>query len=241
MKAFPAHGRSSRVESGPSRRSFLRNTTRGTIMAVGSGLGMEFARPSLALAQNPSSPDAALRELMAGNQRFTSGRLTAHEHDLDILKRHTIEKQEPFAMILSCADSRVPVELIFDQSIGHIFVTRIAGNFITPEVIASIEYGAAVLGTELILVMGHSGCGAVKAAIQAKEVPGQISALYSHIQPAVDQAGPNLEAAIRANAQIQAALLRKASTVVSGLLKENKLKVIAAYYALATGSVTLLE
>jgi carbonic anhydrase len=210
-------------------------------MAVGSGLGMEFARPSLALAQNPSSPDAALRELMAGNQRFTSGRLTAHEHDLDILKRHTIEKQEPFAMILSCADSRVPVELIFDQSIGHVFVTRIAGNFITPEVIASIEYGAAVLGTELILVMGHSGCGAVKAAIQAKEVPGQISALYSHIQPAVDQAGPNLEAAIRANAQIQAALLRKASTVVSGLLKENKLKVIAAYYALATGSVTLLE
>jgi carbonic anhydrase len=202
---------------------------------------MEFARPSLALAQNPSSPDAALRELMAGNQRFTSGRLTAHEHDLDILKRHTIEKQEPFAMILSCADSRVPVELIFDQSIGHVFVTRIAGNFITPEVIASIEYGAAVLGTELILVMGHSGCGAVKAAIQAKEVPGQISALYSHIQPAVDQAGPNLEAAIRANAQIQAALLRKASTVVSGLLKENKLKVIAAYYALATGSVTLLE
>ena len=241
MKAFPAHGRSSRVESGPSRRSFLRNTTRGTIMAVGSGLGMEFARPSLAFAQNPSSPDAALRELMAGNRRFTSGRLTAHEHDLDILKRHTIEKQEPFAMILSCADSRVPVELIFDQSIGHVFVTRIAGNFITPEVIASIEYGAAVLGTELILVMGHSGCGAVKAAIQAKEVPGQISALYSHIQPAVDQAGPNLEAAIRANAQIQAALLRKASTVVSGLLKENKLKVIAAYYALATGSVTLLE
>jgi carbonic anhydrase len=241
MNALPGQDPSSRVASGPSRRSFLRNTTRGTIMAVGSGLGMEFARPSLALAQNPSSPDAALRELMAGNQRFTSGRLTAHEHDLDILKRHTIEKQEPFAMILSCADSRVPVELIFDQSIGHVFVTRIAGNFITPEVIASIEYGAAVLGTELILVMGHSGCGAVKAAIQAKEVPGQISALYSHIQPAVDQAGPNLEAAIRANAQIQAALLRKASTVVSGLLKENKLKVIAAYYALATGSVTLLE
>ena len=135
----------------------------------------------------------------------------------------------------------MPAELIFDQSIGHIFVTRIAGNFITPEVIASIEYGAAVLGTKVILVMGHSGCGAVKAAIQAKEVPGQISALYSHIQPAVDQAGPNLEAAIRANAQIQATLLRKASTVVSGLLKENKLKVIAAYYALASGSVTLLE
>jgi carbonic anhydrase len=202
---------------------------------------MEFALPSLALAQNPSSPDAALRELIAGNQRFTAGRFTAHEHDLELLKQHTLEKQEPFATVLSCADSRVPVELIFDQSIGHIFVTRIAGNFITPEVIASIEYGAAVLGSKVILVMGHSGCGAVKATIQAKEVPGQISALYSHIQPAVDQAGPNLEAAIRANAQIQAALLRKASIVVSGLLKENKLKVIAAYYSLASGSVTLLE
>ncbi len=241
MNAFPGHGPCNRIESGPSRRSFLRQTTIGTIVAVGSGLGTEFALPSLALAQNPSTPDAALRELTAGNQRFTAGRLTAQEHDLKLLKQHTMEKQEPFATVLSCADSRVPVELIFDQSIGHIFVTRIAGNFITPEVIATIEYGAAVLGTKVILVMGHSGCGAVKAAIQAKEVPGQISALYSHIQPAVDQAGPNLEAAIRANAQIQAALLRKASTVVSALLKENKLKVMAAYYSLASGSVTLLE
>jgi carbonic anhydrase len=241
MNAFPGQGPSSRIESGPSRRNFLRNTTRGTIVAMGSGLGMKFALPSLALAQNPSNPDAALQELTAGNQRFVAGRLTAHEHDLDILKQHTIEKQEPFATVLACADSRVPVELIFDQSIGHIFVTRIAGNFMTPEVIASIEYGAAVLGTKVILVMGHSGCGAVNAAIQAKEVPGQISALYSHLQPAVDQAGPDLAAAIRANALIQAALLRKASTVVSGLLKENKLKVIAAYYALASGSVTLLE
>ena len=202
---------------------------------------MQFAFPSLVLAQNPSSADAALRELTAGNQRFTENRLTAHELDLAILKEHTTEKQEPFATVLSCADSRVPVELIFDQSIGHLFVTRVAGNVVTPEIIASIEYGAAVLGTKVILVMGHGGCGAVKAAIQAKEVPGQISALYPHIQPAIDQAGPNLEEAIRANARIQAALLREASTVVSGLLKENKLKVIAGYYDLASGSVTLLD
>jgi carbonic anhydrase len=237
MNAFPGTVR----QAAPSRRSFLRNTTMGTVVAVGSGLGMELVFPALAPAQNLSSPDAALRELTAGNQRYTAGRLTAHEHDLDILKQHTTEKQEPFAAVLSCADSRVPVELIFDQSIGHAFVARIAGNIVTPEVIASIEYGAAVLGIKVILVMGHGGCGAVKAAIQAKEVPGQISALYPHIQPAVDQAGPNLEAAIRANAKIQAALLRKASTVVSSLLKENKLKVIAAYYDLASGGVTLLE
>jgi carbonic anhydrase len=225
----------------PSRRRFLRNTTMGTIAVLGSSLSMELTRPSVVLAQNPSSPDAALRELTTGNQRFVAGRLTHHEQDLAILKQHTLEKQEPFAAVLSCADSRVPVELIFDQSIGHVFVVRIAGNVVTPEVIASLEYGAAVLGTKVILVMGHGGCGAVKAAIGAKEVPGQISALYPHIQPAVDQAGPNLEAAIRANAKIQAALLRKASTVVSGLVKENKLRVIAAYYDLASGSVTLLE
>jgi Carbonic anhydrase len=103
----------------------------------------------------------------------TTERLTACEHDLAILKQHTIEKQEPFAAVLSCADSRVPVESVFDQSIGHIFVTRIAGNIATPEIIASLEYGAGVLGTKVILVMGHGGCGAVKATIQAKEVPGR--------------------------------------------------------------------
>jgi len=85
------------------------------------------------------------------------------------------------------------------------------------------------------------GCGAVKATIQAKEVPGQISALYPHIQPAVDQAEPNLEAAAKANARIQAALLRQSSTVISGLVKANKLKVVAAYYDIGTGAVSLLE
>jgi carbonic anhydrase len=178
---------------------------------------------------------------MDGNKRFTTGRMTAHEHDLAILKQNTIEKQEPFAAVLSCADSRVPVELIFDQSIGHIFVTRVAGNVVTPEIIASLEYGVAVLGVKVILVMGHTDCGAVKATIQAKEVPGQISALYPHIQPAVDQAGPTLEMATKANAKIQAALLREASTVISGLVKESKLQVVAGSYDIGTGAVTLLK
>jgi carbonic anhydrase len=97
------------------------------------------------------------------------------------------------------------------------------------------------LGTKVILVMGHGNCGAVKATIQAKEVPGQISALYPHIQPAVDQAGSNLEAATKANAKIQAALLREASTVVAGLVKEGNLKIVAGYYDISSGSVTLLE
>lgn len=197
--------------------------------------------PEPVFAQSALSPDAALEELMAGNKRFTTGAMTSHEHDLAILKQNTIEKQEPFAAVLSCADSRVPVELIFDQSIGHLFVTRVAGNVITPEIIASLEYGAAVLGTKVLLVMGHANCGAVKATIQGKEVPGQISALYPHIQPAVDQAGHDLEGASKANARIQAALLRESSTVVAGLVKEGKLKVVAGYYDIASGRVTLLS
>jgi carbonic anhydrase len=224
----------------PSRRRFLQLGLTGTAVGLLTS-ALEFAVPPPALAQSILTPDAALAELMEGNKRFIAGRMTAYEHDLAILKQHTVEKQEPFAAVLSCADSRVPVELVFDQSIGHIFVTRVAGNVITPEIIASLEYGAAVLGTKVILVMGHANCGAVSAAIKGKEVPGQISALFPHIQPAVDQAGANLEAATKSNAKIQATLLSQSSTVVSGMVKEGKLKVVAGYYDLGTGAVTLIN
>jgi carbonic anhydrase len=224
-----------------SRRRFLQMTVGGALGGLGTAASVRFVAPHPVLAQSKLSPNAALQELMEGNRRFTSSRLTAHEQDLAILKQNTIEKQEPFAALLSCADSRVPVEIVFDQSIGHLFVTRVAGNVVTPEIIASLEYGAVVLGTKVILVMGHGGCGAVKATIQANEVPGQISALFPHIQPAVDQAGPNLEAATRANAKIQSALLREGSTVIAGLLKEGKLKVVAGYYDIASGVVSLLD
>jgi carbonic anhydrase len=223
-----------------SRRRLLQMALTAAGASVLTG-GLELAFPSPAQAQSKLTPDAALAELMAGNKRFTSGRMTSHEHDLAILREHTEEKQEPFAAVLSCADSRVPVELVFDQSIGHIFVARVAGNIITPEIIGSLEYGAAVLGTKVILVMGHSHCGAVKAAIQGKEVPGQISSLFPHIQPAVDQAGHDVEAVAKANAKTQATLLRQSSTVISGMVKSGSLKVVAGYYDLGTGSVTLVE
>jgi carbonic anhydrase len=222
-----------------SRREMLRMGLGAA--AAGLAASLEFAIPPTAHAQSTLTPDAALAQLMEGNKRFTSGRLTAHEQDLAILKQHTEEKQEPFIAVLSCADSRVPVELIFDQSIGHIFVTRVAGNIVTPEIIGSLEYGAAVLGIKAILVMGHSNCGAVKATIQGKEVPGQISVLFPHIRPGVNQGGTDLESATKANARTQAALLRESSTVISGLVKSGALKVVAAYYDLGTGSVTLLQ
>jgi carbonic anhydrase len=222
-----------------SRRRMLQMSVTGA--AAGLALdGFELTSSIPAFAQDVATPDGAFAELIAGNKRYTANDLTSQKHDLEILKQHTAEKQEPFAAVLSCADSRVPVELVFDQSIGHIFVTRVAGNVITPEIIGSLEYGAAVLGTKAILVLGHANCGAVKAAIQGKEVPGQISSLFPHIQPAVDQAGHDLDAAIKANAKIQATLLSEASTVLSAMVKDGKLKVAAGYYDLASGAVTIL-
>ncbi|MFO1057316.1 MAG: carbonic anhydrase [Dongiaceae bacterium] len=119
-----------------------------------------------------------------------------------------------------CADLRVPVELLFDQSIGHVFVNRVAGNIATSEIIASIEYGVAVLGTRVLMVLGHTACGAVEASIAAKAVPGQISSLYRYIRPAVDEAKGDFEGTIKANARIQAGLLRDApSPVIASAIK----------------------
>jgi carbonic anhydrase len=108
-----------------------------------------------------------LRELLAGNQRYVAGRPISLEQDLAVLRQHTAAKQEPFVAVLSYADSRIPTEII-DQSIGHIFVIRVAGNIVTPETLATIEYGTAVLGVKAVLVSGHADCGAVKAAMQGK-------------------------------------------------------------------------
>lgn len=227
------------VNPGWSRRELLRAGFTITAASLATS-GLELGAPTLAEAQSTLTPAAALAQLMEGNKRFTSGKLVAHDQDLAILKQHTEEKQQPFAAVLSCADSRVPVELVFDQSIGQIFVTRVAGNLITPEIIGSLEFGAGVLGTKVIMVIGHSNCGAVKAAIAGKEVPGQISSLFPHIQPAVNQAGADLQAATEANAKIQAKLLSESSTVISGLVKSGKVQVVAAYYDLGTGVVKLL-
>jgi carbonic anhydrase len=120
-------------------------------------------------------------------------------------------------------------------------VARVAGNFVTPEILGSLEYGAAVLGTKLILVLGHSSCGAVTATMQGNAVPGQISSLFTHIQPAVDRAGGNLEKAVQENARIQADLVAKSSPLLAGLVKQGKLKIVAGYYDLATGRVSLIS
>jgi carbonic anhydrase len=221
-----------------ARRQFLRTVLSGAVTSAAVA-GIEVARPRPLLAQTSLTPDAALRELMAGNERFANHQLTSVEHDLRMLKEHTVEKQEPFAAILACADSRVPIELVYDQTIGHIFVTRVAGNIVTPEIMASLEYAVAVLGVKVLLVLGHTGCGAVKAAMKADAVPGQISALYQYLQSAVEHSGGDFGQAIAHNAKLQANLLRTSSTVVREALKAAKVRVESGVYDLATGKVTL--
>ncbi len=223
-----------------SRRTFIGTALAGTAATLIGTAATGILTPEPALAQSNLTPDEALKALLDGNERYIAGRFKSFDEDKQILRDHTVDKQEPFAAVLSCADSRVPIEIIFDQSIGHIFVNRVAGNVVTPEIIGSLEYGAVVLGTKVILVLGHANCGAVKAAIQGKAVPGQISSLFPHLQPAVDQAGSDLAATTKANATIQATLLSKASPVLAPMVKEGKLKIAAGYYDLDTGKVTIL-
>ena len=228
-----------RIQTDSRRRQFLRTVISSAVAGVVARAGLDLGVPEKVNAQTSLSPDTALQQLLAGNQRFATNQLTSIEHDLTMLKDKTVGKQEPFAGVLSCADSRVPVELVFDQTIGHIFVTRVAGNLVTPEIIASLEYGVAVLGVKVLVVLGHSSCGAVKAAMKADAVPGQISALYPHIRQAVEQSGGDFDKAIQANAKIQAELLRTSSTVIRDAIKAGKLNVEAAVYDLASGKVTV--
>jgi len=213
--------------------------TRRQFVAGLGAMGVIAGRGVPALAQTGMTGEAAMRELMAGNERFVAGKITSFPDDLKILKEKTVNKQEPFAAVLSCADSRVPVEIIFDQSIGHLFVTRVAGNMVTPELIASLEYGVAVLGVKAILVMGHSNCGAISAALAAKAVPGQISVLYQHLIPGIEGAKGDVPVAVKMNAAYQARLLRESSTVIAKAIKDEGVKVASGVYDLGSGRVTL--
>ena len=220
------------------RRQFLGSVLSGAV-AGAAVAGIEVALPRTLLAQTPLTPEAALRELMAGNERFSNNQLTSVKQDLRILRKNTAEKQEPFAAVLACADSRVPVELVFDQTIGQIFVTRIAGNIVTSEIIASLEYAVAAFSVKVLFVLGHTNCGAVKAVMNAEAEPGQISALYPHIASAVELSGGDYGKAISTNAKVQANLLRTSSTVVREALKAAKVRVESGVYDLASGKVTL--
>lgn len=146
--------------------------------------------------------------------------------------------QAPFAAILSCADSRVPSEIIFDQGFGDLFVVRNAGNVATPEEIGSLEFGTLVLGAKVLMVIGHKNCGAVKATIDGNAVPGQIASILDTIKPAI-QTNQTLEENIISNVKLGMGRLQ-ASPVISQLIKDGKLKIVGGYYDLDTGMVKVV-
>ena len=181
-------------------------------------------------------PRAALERLEEGNARFVADRSEAPNRDIGRL-REVAPRQTPFAAFLGCADSRVPIEIVFDQGFGDLFVTRIAGNVAATENIASLEFATEVLGTQVVYVLGHTSCGAVAAAAKGDPVPGQISALFQHIRPAIRAAKGDPVVAVRENVRIQAQTLVEASTVISSLVTAGKVVVAGGIFDLATGRV----
>ena len=195
--------------------------------------------PLAQAAQSPAegmSPAEALDFLHEGNARFVAGKSAAPNRNIERL-REVAPRQTPFAAFLGCADSRVPIEIVFDQGFGDLFVSRIAGNVAATENIASLEFATQVLGAKVLYVLGHTSCGAVAAAAKAEPVPGQISALFQHIRPAVRAAKGDVAAAILENVKLQAQTLVEASTVISSLVSAGKVLVAGGIFDLQTGRV----
>lgn len=234
-------------ETSVSRRRLLAQTT----LAAGCA-SLGWMRSSLHASQastldsrrasieTPDTPAEALQKLYEGNQRFSQGASMEEHRDLSRV-REVARGQRPFAAFLGCADSRVPIEIVFDQGFGDLFVTRIAGNVASSENIGSLEFGTRILGAKVLYVLGHTECGAVSATMKGEEVPGQISGLFQHIRPAVKSADGDLNRAIELNVRNQALLIAESSPVIGRLIKNGELIVAGGVYNLATGIVTPVE
>ena len=200
--------------------------------------------------QQALSPEEAFERLKAGNIRYVKG--TSLLVDASSIRSQTIDGQYPQAAVLSCIDSRVPVEMIFDQHIGDIFVARVAGNFENSDILGSMEYACAVAGSKLIVVLGHAGCGAVKAACDGVEL-GHITDLLASIQPAVDkvqaarQSTPTsqdadfVHATIRENVRLTMGRILEKSSILNDLHRAGTIDVVGGVYQLDSGEVTWLD
>jgi len=191
------------------------------------------------------APAEAISKLKEGNGRYTSGNLQ-HPGQTSERRAELAKTQHPFATILSCSDSRVPPEIVFDQGLGDLFIVRVAGNVINDEGLGSVEYSVDHLGSRLILVLGHQNCGAVKAAretIAAKgNAPGHIESLVTAIKPAVEAtAKEDLDATIKANVKHVVQALRSSTPILKAEVDSGKIQVIGGYYSLDTGAVTFLD
>ena len=234
----------SRMNGFIGRRDFLRLAGVGVTFAAATGSLLWYAQPAAAATQQdtePDSPDTALQRLLNGNKRFMQQKFEYPHHSKARLQE-VATPQHPFATLLSCADSRVPAEIVFDRGIGDLFDVRIAGNIVTDEALGSLEYAAALLGTPLIMVLGHERCGAVTAAVEGKSLPGQIGSFAKAIKPAIAEVkgiGDAVENAVVANVQYQVAKLKQ-SELLTGLVEEGKLKIVGGRYDLDTGEVTIV-
>jgi carbonic anhydrase len=196
------------------------------------------------LVQAQVSADSALNNLKEGNKRFVEGKSIKPHQDLQRIKEVSLG-QKPFAIIVGCSDSRVPNEIIFDQGLGDLFIIRTAGQVSTFASWGSIEFGNAVLGANLIVVLGHSKCGAVSAACQIPDVPGHIVTLINAIKPAAKlaeaQEGDLVENAVKINVAMQVQQLENLEPVLTKAVTSENLKIVGAVYNLETGTVEFLD
>ncbi|MGE5390395.1 MAG: carbonic anhydrase [Deltaproteobacteria bacterium] len=221
-----------------------------------SSTGKESVKQPMATSENEKvyqraevikSAEEAQKLLVEGNKRYTSGQLL--KQDLGAAKREQLatKGQKPFAVVVTCSDSRVPAELLFDQGLGDIFVVRVAGNVMDQVTLGSVEYGVEHLHTPLLVVMGHEKCGAVKATVDGGEAPGSIGAIVEKIKPSVEKAKADgvtgdalYEAAADENIKATIAEIEK-SPIVEELVHEGHLKIVGAKYHLSTGEVVFTK
>jgi len=203
---------------------------------------------TLALAEEHAkgpSPDAVLAELKAGNQRHATTSYKWQNHKTRTRRLELAKGQHPGAIILSCADSRVPPEIVFDQGLGDLFVVRVAGNVAEDAGLGSMEYAVEHLGSKLIVVLGHERCGAVDATLKGGEAPGHIAELVKKLQPAVEKSkdlpGDKLDNAVVTNVRLVVQELKASKPILSEAISAGRIKVVGARYDLDTGVVTWLE
>jgi len=205
-----------------------------------------FSPPTLSTGQHADeqiTPDSVLAELKTGNKHHLAHRYQ-HPHETLERQRQLASGQHPHAEILSCSDSRVPPEIVFDQGLGDLFVVRVAGNVASDTEIGSLEYGAEHLQVPLIVVLGHENCGAVTAAVQGGPPEGHIGSLVDLIKPAVEKtrgmSGDPVSNAVRMNVELVVKQLRTSTPILSELVAHGKLRIVGAVYSIETGTVTWL-
>lgn len=228
-----------------ARRHFLKFAA---VAAAGMALSRRAgaANPKvLPKPQNVLSPDAALKRLLDGNARYVEG--VSRRHDFKHEREALSGGQNPFAAVLSCADSRIAPEYCFDVARGDVFVCRVAGNFASDDIVASLEYAVAVLNTPLVMVLGHDACGAVDATIKSIKdsttLPGHLPVLVDALRPAVEavqgKPGDMLANAIRSNVMLNIDKLKNAAPILKAAADDKKIRVIGGIYELKTGKVQL--